>query len=301
MAAYKDYYAVLGVPKTATQKEIRAAFRKLAAKHHPDKNPGDNAAEERFKEVNEAYTVLADEEKRRFYDQFGTEGGRPPFTPQGGGGEVYTNVNPEDFADFSDFFQTLFGGGAGFGGGGDPFAEFRSSGVGRPARAPTVEARLELDLETAFRGGLTTISVGAQRIDVSIPPGSRDGSRLRLRGQGPGGGDLILILGLEPHKIFKLEGDDVRVLVTVPDHIAVLGGPARVPTITGEVEMTIPKGTQSGRVLRLRGQGWPKRDGARGDELAEVRLSVPRTPSEAQLELYRQLQALAETKVTAGV
>lgn len=296
MAAYKDYYQILGVPKTATQKEIRAAFRKLAAKHHPDKNPGDQAAEERFKEVNEAYTVLSDEEKRKFYDQFGTEGGRPPYAPQGGG--VYTNVDPEEFANFSDFFQTLFGGG--LGGREDPFGGFQQQQVRRSVRPRSVEARLELDLETAFRGGATTLSVDGKRIEVQIPKGAREGTRLRLRGQAPGGGDLYLVLSLAPHPVFKLEGDDVRVGVSVPDYAAVLGGAVRVPTLGGDVEMTIPKGTQSGRVLRLRGQGWPRRDGSRGDELAEVRVSVPSAPSAAQLELYRRLRELAAAEVTAS-
>lgn len=301
MAAYKDYYAILGVPKTATQKDIRAAFRKLAAKHHPDKNPGDQAAEERFKEVNEAYTVLSDEEKRKFYDQFGTADGQPPFNPRAGGGQVYTNVNPEDMAGFSDFFQSLFGGG-GFGGfsGGDPFADYRQQEVRRPARPANVEARLELDLETAFHGGATTIAVDGQRIEVQIPKGARGGTRLRLRGQAPGGGDLILLLSLAPHPVFKLDGDDVRVSVSVPDYTAVLGGSVRVPTLSGDVEMSIPAGTQAGRVLRLRGQGWPRRDGARGDEFAEVRLSVPRSANEQQRALYQQLKDVAEQRVAAS-
>lgn len=302
MAAYKDYYAVLGVPKTATQKEVRAAFRKLAAKHHPDKNPGDAAAEERFKEINEAYTVLSDEEKRRFYDQFGSEGGRPPFRPGAAGGQVYTNVNPEEFAGFSDFFQTLFGGGfEGFGTrGGDPFAEFQQADARRQPLRQNLEATLELDLLTAYRGGSTTISLDGRRIEVDIPKGTRDGSRLRLRGQAPGGGDLLLRIRHQPHPIFELDGDNVRVTVDVPDYAAVLGGAVRVPTLSGEVEMTLPSGTQSGRVLRLRGRGWPRKDGSYGDELAEVRVRIPSAPSPEQLEHYRQLRELAETKKVAS-
>ncbi len=306
MAAYKDYYEVLGVPKTASQKEIRAAFRKKAAKLHPDRNPDDKSAEEKFKEVNEAYTVLSDEEKRKFYDQYGTEGGRPPFNPGAGGGGVYTNVNPEDFANFSDFFQGLFGGGGfstgGFGGGysgrgGDPFADFRVQE--RQPRLQNAEATLAIDLLTAYRGGATTISVDGRRIDVTIPKGTRDGAKLRLKGQAPGGGDLYLVVKLEPHPVFKLDGDQVRVTVSAPDYKAVLGGTVRVPTLDGDVEMTLPKGSQTGRVLRLRGQGWPKRDGTRGDELASVRVVIPVAPSEAQLELYEQLRQTAE-QVTAA-
>ena len=184
MAAYKDYYDVLGVPKTATQKDIRAAFRKKAAKLHPDRNPDDATAEEKFKEVNEAYTVLSDEEKRKFYDQFGTEGGRPPFSPGTGGGGGYTNVNPEDFANFSDFFRVCSVGAASAGGsfntggfsggystrGGDPFADFRTQEARRP-RLQNAEATLSIDLMTAYRGGATTIAVNDRRIDVNIPKG----------------------------------------------------------------------------------------------------------------------------------
>ena len=312
MAAFKDYYDILGVPKTATQKEIKSAFRKKAAKLHPDRNPDDPTAEDKFKEVNEAYTVLSDEEKRGFYDQYGTADGRPPFNPgqPGAGGQAYTNINPEDVAGFSDFFQTLFGGNFGGGStftystrGGDPFGTFQTGqgqqgfppqGRMRQPRPQSVEASLEIDLQTAYQGGDTTISVNDKRIDVTIPAGTRDDAKLRLRGQAPGGGDLILVIKHTLHPTFKLDGDNVRVKVDVPDHKAVLGGAVRVPTLDGEVEMTIPKGTQAGRVLRLRGQGWLKRDGTRGDELAEVRVTVPQALSEEQLELYRQLQALSE-------
>lgn len=302
MAAYKDYYDVLGVPKTATQKEIKSAFRKLAAKLHPDRNPDDPTAEEKFKEANEAYTVLSDEEKRKFYDQFGTEGGRAPFNPGAGSG-VYTNINPEDVAGFSDFFQGLFGGGFSSGystRGADPFADFRAQEARRQPRLQNVEATLSIDLLTAYRGGATTISIDGRRIDVTIPKGTRDGTRLRLKGQAPGGGDLYLMIELEPHPVFKLEGDQVRVTVDVPDYKAVLGGTVRVPTLDGDVEMTLPKNSQAGRVLRLRGQGWPKRDGTRGDELAEVRVVIPSALNEAQLELYEKLRQTVEGGVTAA-
>lgn len=300
MAGFKDYYEILGVPKTATQKEIRSAFRKLAAKHHPDRNPDDTAAEERFKEINEAYTVLNDPEKRKIYDQYGTEGGRP-FPPQGGGGGgVYTQVDPDTVAGFSDFFQSLFGGSVRFStGGADPFADFGTrAGPSRP-RSASVEAELELDLPTAYRGGRQAISVDGRRIEVTIPAGVRHGARLRLRGQAPGGGDLLLRISLAEHSVFALDGDHVRVVVKVPAWRAVLGGPVRVPTLDGEVEMTLPPGTQAGRTLRLRGQGWPRRDGSRGDELAEVRIVIPTEPSAKELELYRQLAALAGEKAGA--
>ncbi|MGL4611397.1 MAG: DnaJ C-terminal domain-containing protein [Trueperaceae bacterium] len=307
MATYKDYYNILGVPKTATQQEIKSAFRKLAAKHHPDKHPGDKKAEEKFKEINEAHTVLSDDEKRQFYDQYGSAEGRSPFGPSGFQGQGGFQGNPEDFAGFSDFFQGLFGSGSFSGGnfsggsfsgsrstrfGSDPFANYQQSNR-------DVEATLEIDLLQAFHGATTTVSLSGRRIDVTIPKGAKDGTKLRLRGQATTGGDLYLTLKLKPHHAFRLEGDDIRVLVNVPDYAAVLGDSVRVPTLDGDVEMNLPKGTQSGRTLRLRGKGWHKRDGSRGDELAEIRIVIPSNPSSEMLELYQKLQEVSKT-VTAG-
>jgi curved DNA-binding protein len=300
VSEFKDYYTVLGVPKTATQKEIRSAFRKLAAKHHPDRNPGDSGAEERFKEINEAYTVLNDEEKRRFYDQYGSEGARAPSPGAGSGprgGATYVDMNSEEFAGFSDFFQSMFGSGFGAsgrsGGAADIFGGFSQQRV-QPQRPRSIEAELPLDLQTAFRGGETSFTIEGRGLTVTIPPGSRTGTRLRLRGQAPGGGDLLLRLKLTPHPRFTLDGDDVRVVVDVPDYRAALGGPVLVPTLTGDVTMSIPPGTSSGRVLRLRGQGWPGRNGKRGDELAEIRITVPAKPDAEQLRHYRELEGIAE-------
>ena len=157
-----------------------------------------------------------------------------------------------------------------------------------------MEANLDIELMQAYHGGETSITVNGRALDVNIPKGTRDGSKLRLRGQAPNGGDLYLILKLRKHSSFKLEGDNVRVIVEVPDYKSVLGGTVRVPTLDGDVEMTLPKGTPSGRSLRLKGQGWPKRDGTRGDELAEIRIVTPKEPSPEQLELYEQLQTLEE-------
>jgi curved DNA-binding protein len=296
MANYKDYYNLLGVSKTATQQEIKSAFRKLAAKHHPDKNPDDKKAEEKFKEINEAYTVLSDDEKRKFYDQYGSPDGRPPFASGGYQG----NVNPEDFAGFSDFFQGLFGqggfSGSGFGG---RSTRFGSEGFGQYQQVPRdLEATLEIDLLQAFHGATTTVSLNGRRIDVTIPKGAKDGTKLRLRGQATTGGDVILILKLKPHPSYRLEGDDIRTVVNVPDYTAVLGGAVRVPTLDGDVEMNLPKGTQSGRSLRLRGKGWVKRDGTRGDGFAEVRIVIPTNTTQEMLELYQKLQEVS-AKVTA--
>ena len=320
MAAYKDYYEILEVPRSASQKEIRAAFRKLAAKHHPDRNKDDAQAEERFKEVNEAYTVLSDEEKRKVYDQYGSSGGPPPFQP--GAGQTYTTVDGEEFAGFSDFFQSLFGGG--FGGfqtgsyqttvGREGFGGYQGGRFQRSAHPapPATEAELTIDLPLAYRGGSTTVSIDGRRVEISIPAGTRHGARLRLRGQAPDGGDLILKIRLAEHPVFTLDGDNVRVKVQVPDYRAVLGGPVRVPTLDGDVEMKVPAGTRSGRILRLRGQGWPRTRAAagetvaRGDELAEVVVTVPTTPTAQQRKLYGKLAEAAgedvgeeETKATA--
>ena len=300
MAGFKDYYQTLGVPRDASQQDIKAAFRKLAAKHHPDRNPDDASAEERFKEINEAYTALSDPEKRKIYDQYGTTGNVPPFAQQQQQGGGFRTVSSEEFAGFSDFFQSLFGGMAGSrgftaeGGFGDLFGQggFATQGgrmAGGQPRQRGVEAELQVDLEEAFRGGETTFRIDGKGLTVTLPGGVRDGARLRLRGQAPGGGDLILVVRHARHQVFTVQGDDVRVRVDVPDYRAALGGSVRVPTLEGEVEMTLPEGTTSGRVLRLRGQGWPRREGRRGDELAEIRVVVPRQPSEEQRSLYREL------------
>jgi len=302
VAAYKDYYATLGVPRTASQKEIRSAYRKLAAKHHPDRNPGDESAEEKFKEVGEAYAVLSDQEKRKFYDQYGSSAGRPGVSPgQGFGGGRVRGAE----GDFSDFFQTLFGGFGGAGGArttvfssspqGDPFGFERP-----PARPRGVEAELPVSLEDAYRGATRTISVDGRRLEVTLPKGSRDGARLRLRGQARDGGDVILTVRLEPHPRFRLDGDDVRVTVDVPDYVAALGGKIRVPTLDGAMEMNLPGKTPSGRLFRLQGRGWPKRDGARGDQFAEVRVTIPSALSKEQEELYRKLRELDRAPVGAA-
>ena len=295
MAAYKDYYQVLGVPRDASEKDVRRAFRTLAAKHHPDRNPDDPGAEERFKEINEAYTVLSDPQKRQLYDQVGAggpaaagwQGGGWPGGFAGGGPHV-RHVRAEDAAGFSDFFRSLFGGmGGGFDD--DPFA-----GAGRaPARPRSVEATLQVELERAFHGGPVSVRVDGRALEVTIPAGVRDGAKLRLRGQAPGGGDLLLVVRHAPHPRFRLDGSTLHVVADVPDHVAVLGGAARVATLDGGVDRQVPPGPAAGRRLRLRGRGWPQPGEARGDAVAEVRVVVPRSPSEAQRAAYERLRAAA--------
>ena len=321
MAAYKDYYQVLGIARDASEKDVRRAFRTLAAKHHPDRNRDDPGAEERFKEINEAYTVLSDPEKRKVYDQYGAEGPTAAFRGGGfapGGGRFYTSVRPEDAAGFSDFFRSLFGGGLGGSGfgefGDDPFAGMAQ----RAAQPRQVEASLRVELERAYHGGPMSIGVDGRTLEVRIPAGVRDGAKLRLRGQAPGGGDLLLVVRHEPHPRWRLDGSTLHATVDVPDHVAVLGGAVRVATLDGDVELTIPPGTANGRKLRLRGRGWPVAKGAagkgaagrgaagadaataqggqpesRGDLVAEVRIVVPQAPSEAQRAAYERLRELA--------
>lgn len=300
MAAYKDYYQVLGVARDASEKDVRRAFRTLAAKHHPDRNPDDPGAEERFKEINEAYTVLSDPQKRSVYDQVGSAGpGAAGGWPGGGwpgggfasaGGPYVRHVRSEDAAGFSDFFRSLFGGmGGGFED--DPFA----GSTRAPARPRAVEASLQVDLAHALRGGPVSVRIDGRALEVTIPAGVRDGAKLRLRGQAPGGGDLILVVRHAPHPNWRLDGHTLHVVVDVPDHVAVLGGPVRVPTIDGDVDLQVPPGTAAGRKLRLRGRGWPLpgEGGARGDAVAEVRVVVPRAPNEAQRAAYERLRDAA--------
>jgi curved DNA-binding protein len=281
---YKDYYKTLGVPKTASEDEIKRAYRKLAKEFHPDRNKGKADTEARFKDINEAYEVLSDPEKRRVYDQYGTSGGIP--TPPPGGWSTPGNVG-----DFSEFFQTLFGRGArgGFGGLDDIFGQ---AGGRTPGFVRDVEGTLQIALTEAYRGTTRHVQVGEKRLDVKIPGGARDGQKLRLSGQAPGGGNVLLTIKLESDPTFRLESDNVRVIADVPAPIAVIGGKVDVLTLDGRVELTIPKHSQTGRVMRLRGQGWPKRDGTRGDQLVELRVIVPTHPSKEEQELYEKLAEL---------
>jgi len=309
---YKDYYKTLGVPKNATEKEIKAAYRRLARKHHPDVNKGDPKAEARFKEINEANEVLSDPEKRKRYDalgpdwqsQFRAGPGRP-----GGGGTVEVEFGDE--GGFSDFFRTIFGGGGfrttregGFGG-------FRTSGggfeeiFGRPGREPVgqdVEANADLTLEEVLKGTTRTVKVGegpsARTVEIKIPAGVREGSRVRAAGEGAGRaegqrGDLYLRVRLRPHAFLERKGDDLQATVTVPLTTAVLGGEAQVPTLEGPVGIKIPAGSPNGRTFRLRGHGLPRLDApGRGDLLAVLNVEIPRNLTPREQELFEELKRL---------
>jgi curved DNA-binding protein len=319
---FKDYYSTLGVAKTATEKEIKQAFRKLARKHHPDVNPGDKAAEARFKEINEAYEVLGDPAKRRKYDELGANwrmyeqagpGGGPGGTGAGwnvnfggGSGGGFRTMSDEEmremFGDsdpFSDFFHTFFGGSSG----GDS-GRRASRGRSRPGR--DVEHELELGLEDAYNGVTRRLAMrldGSSRtVDVRIPPGVGDGSRVRVGGegeQGTGGaqsGDLYLRIRLQPHPKFVRKGRDLYIHVALPLTTAVLGGEVDVATLGGKpLRLKIPPTTQNGQVFRLKGHGMPAvgKTGEYGDLFATVDVELPRTLTPEQRAHFEALQKTA--------
>jgi DnaJ-class molecular chaperone len=292
---YKDYYAILGVAKDATEKDIKQSYRKLARKYHPDVNPGNKEAEEKFKEVSEAYEVLSDKEKRAKYDAYGQQ----PFGAGGGnyGGAEGFGYEPYgggvDFdlggGGFSDFFEMLFG----------------QRGGGRTAQAmrgEDIEAQIEVSLEEAYEGAAKSFSISTRRgeppkrFEVKIPPGVNDGSKIRLAGEGQPGysgerGDLYLIVKMLPHPTFERKGDDLYRDAMVPFTVAALGGEVSVPTMKSRVTMKIPPGTQSGQTFRLGGLGMPRLGKpGRGDLYAKIRITVPKELTARQRELFEELQ-----------
>ncbi len=299
--AYKDYYDTLGVARSASEAEIKTAYRKLAKQYHPDKNPGDDSAAGKFKEMGEAYAVLSDAEKRKVYDTYGHSGQVPPGAYAGQqGGADFGGFGGADGSQFSDFFQGLFGRGGGrggVGGMGGTQVNFEDllggGGIGGGRRfVQNVEGELQVSLREAYAGTDETITVDGKRISLRVPAGTRDGGRLRLSGQGPGGGDVLLTVRVLEDARFDLDGDDVSVTVDVPVHVAAIGGQARVPTLKGDVNLNIPAGSSGGRQLRLKGQGWPKKGGGAGDLYAKLNLTLPASLSEQEQALYQQLADL---------
>ncbi|WP_155298416.1 DnaJ C-terminal domain-containing protein [Deinococcus kurensis] len=298
--AYKDYYDVLGVSRGASDADIKSAYRKLAKQYHPDKNAGDEKAAEKFKEIGEAYAVLSDPEKRKVFDQFGHTGQVPPGYQ--GGGFQGGDFAGFDGSQFSDFFQGLFGGagrrgGAGFQGGAQVNLEDLLGGglggVGQSRRfVQNVEGELQVTLEEAFSGSDEVINVDGKRLSLRVPAGTRDGARLRLAGQGPGGGDVLLTIRVLEDARFDLDGDHLTTSVDVPAPVAALGGDVTVQTLSGKGNLSVPPGSSGGRRMRLRGQGWPKKDGTRGDLYVRLNVTVPATLSDEQKELYRTLRDL---------
>lgn len=323
----KDYYQLLGVGKTASTEEIKKSYRKLARKYHPDVNPGDATAEERFKDINEAYEVLSDADKRSKYDRFGSQwqqyerggGGADDFdwsqwgaqgagrAPGGGRGGYSQSVSPEEFeqifgsqggGDYSDFFESLFGGGArrpGTGGyGGQQYQA-------RPRKGRDSEYELDITLHEAFNGGTRSLQFEDGRtIDAKIPRGVKSGSRVRLSGLGgPGAGggeagDLYLKINVLPDNSYDRQGDDLNITVPVDLFTMLLGGSIPVSTIDRTVKLTIPKGTSSGKQFRLRGLGMPnlKNPDQRGDLFATVMSDIPKNLSEEETRLVEQWRDL---------
>ncbi len=307
---YKDYYKILGVDKKAGQKEIKKAYRRLAREHHPDVNPGDKAAEERFKEINEAYEVLGDSTKRQKYDELGASWqqwqrtGRDPrgfdwsqwFSGgQPSGGRVH--VEYRDLGDlfgegggFSDFFRSIFGGT-----GGSAYSQRP-----RSRRGQSLEYPVEVTLEEAFHGTKRVLQMDSRRIEVVIPPGVDSGSRVRMAGQGEPGlgggqaGDLYLRISVLPHRTLRREGDDLSCEIPVSLYTAILGGEVAVPTLKGEVMLKIPPETQSGRRFRLKGLGMPrlKNPKAIGDLYAEVKVVLPQKLNSKEKELFAELASM---------
>src|SRR6266536_1002034 len=312
---FRDYYETLGVPKTATEDEIRSAFRKLARKYHPDVAKDKKVAEEKFKEINEAYEVLGDPEKRKKYDQLGADWNRPGgFQPPpdwqrqeqqpgggyyqwggDGGGAQFEFVG----TGFSDFFEAFFGGGRGrsaFGG----FGRRQATAE----RGADVEADIMVPLEEALHGSTRTVSlrrVGSDKVEnyqVKIPRGVHEGQRIRLRGQGAAGarggksGDLFLRVRLARHPDFTVEGSDVIHEVKFWPLQAGLGSELLVPTLEGKVRLKIPTGTQGGQRFRLRERGLPGVSGKRGDLYVVVQINVPKKITERERELWTELAKL---------
>jgi len=333
---FKDYYTTLGVSKTATDKEIKQAFRKLARKYHPDVNPGDKAAEAKFKEVNEANEVLSDPQKRKKYDELGANwrayenvppganpygGGGSPFGGQwstGGGPGGFRTMTQEEMADmfggdggespFSDFFKTFFGG---MGGAEESTGARGGRARPRARKGQDVEHPFELDLEDAIKGSVQRLQLRhdghARTVEVRIPAGVTDGSRIRVAGEGGRGsgsapsGDLYLRVQLKPHPVFDVKGRDVHTKARVPIPIAVLGGEIDVVTPESKtLRLKVPAGTQSGQRFRLRGHGLPAvgKPDERGDLYASVDVDVPKNLTDDERKHYEALKEklLAESR-----
>ncbi|MBD2100305.1 DnaJ C-terminal domain-containing protein [Leptolyngbya sp. FACHB-261] len=327
---FKDYYAVLGVSKDANQEELKRVYRKLARQYHPDVNPGDQQAEARFKEINEAYEVLSDSEKRQKYDQFGQywkhagEGGVP------GTGVDFGGYDFGQYGSFDEFINELLGrfgnasagpgagagsgrrvyyrtgpggsgaAGGGFGGFEDLFGGGGFGGSGFQTQAPPTsdaEAAITLSLSEAFHGVQKRLQLEGESLDVRIPAGVRPGRRIRLKGKGPFNpltqqrGDLYLITEVQAHPFFQFEGEDIFCELPLSPDEAVLGGQIPVPTVDGSVTMTIPVGVRSGQSLRLRGKGWPKPKGGRSDQIVKLQIVPPKELSPLERECYEKIRS----------
>jgi len=301
---YKDYYKILGVDKKASQDEIKKVYRKLAVKYHPDKNPGDKQAEDKFKEINEAYDVLGDSEKRKKYDELGEnwqyyqqQGGAGGFNPQWGnagrgkkGAAYHTDFFEGDESGFSDFFDTFFG--SGFGGAG--------TGGGRRSAAmkgQDLESSTDLTLEEAFHGTERQLNLRGQKLKIKLKPGIRDGQILRMNGKGGQGmnggpnGDLYINIRVQKHPRFERKENDLYFDQPLDAYTAILGGKIPVQTIDKTLQMNIPAGTDSDKVFRLKDMGMPVYENPkqRGDAYIKVVITVPKDLTEQEKETIKKL------------
>ena len=315
---FRDYYETLGVAKTASENEIRSAFRKLARKYHPDVAKDKKAAEEKFKEINEAYEVLSDPEKRQKYDQLGADWNRPGGSqPQPGWGQQQPGGGFQQYewgggdnggvqfefggTGFSDFFEAFFGGGRGR-------SAFGGFGQRQPAaeRGADVEADIMVTLEEALNGSTRPVSLrraGSHKVEnyqVKIPRGVHEGQRIRLAGQGEAGagggksGDLFLRVRLARHPDFTVEGSDLIHEIKVAPWQAVLGTEVEVPTLEGKVRLKVPAGTQGGQRFRLRGKGMPGVSGTRGDQYVDVQIDIPKAVTNQERSIWNELAKLQD-------
>jgi curved DNA-binding protein len=296
---YKDYYKILGVDKKATPEEIKKAYRKLAVKYHPDKNAGNKAAEEKFKEISEAHEVLKDPEKRSKYDELGenwnqyqragSSGENFDWSKWQGGDGRSQGFGHQEGEDFSDFFESIFGQGG-----------FSNRGGARGKRAMAGEdfhAEAEISLEEAFSGTKRQLNLDGGVIEIPIGPGVKDGQTLRIKGKGGKGrnggpdGNILITLHIPEHPAFRLEGTDIHCDAPIDLYTAILGGKALIHTLKGNIRIDIAKGTENGKVLRLKGQGMPifGKPGTAGDLYIRVKVVLPKDLTEKELELFQKL------------
>ena len=292
--AGKDYYNILEVNRNASEREIKQAYRRLARQFHPDVNPGDKSAKEEFKRINEAYEVLSDKENRQKYDKYGDQWQyaeqfekarrqQAPFWRFSPGGGTRIRFSQGDFGSLFD----------------DLFRGFRAGRPTRAERGRNIEVPVEVTLEEAFNGSTRRIRLeDGKRLEVKIPPGVRNASRVRLAGKGGEGaggtkGDLYLVTSVKPHKLFERRGDDLYIGVAVTLMVAMLGGEVQVPTLMGKLALKIPPETQNGRSFRLKGQGMPHLGNSnRGDLLAKVNVVLPTNLTQKEKEIFKQLGEL---------
>ncbi|GAB4457880.1 MAG: DnaJ C-terminal domain-containing protein [Elainellaceae cyanobacterium] len=304
---FKDYYAILGISKSASADELKQAYRKLARQYHPDMNPGNAAAEARFKEINEAYEVLSDPDKRRKYDQFGQYWKQAEGFGGGAPGD-FGGFDFSQYGSFDDFINELLGRFAGGAPGGHRGYSYRPGtppggfggfgGFGEPSSSAggDLEASLSMTLSEAFRGVQKRLILGSEEIDVRIPAGAKPGSKIRVRGKGQMNpysrqrGDLYLKIDIQPHSFFRFEDDNLVCEVAIAPDEAVLGTAIDVPTPDGLVTMNVPAGIRSGQTLRLRGKGWINPKGGRGDQLVKLVIVPPKDLSPVEREYYEKIR-----------